>query len=145
MTVATKPDAAGNRTPVQGIESEPGFHKQTFCNFVRILQTQFVQRDVLVMFWYQRQHWEVWKERWLSVMFDSKEGKFTFIWMNFYIKSIFVMDPIFLKNKAERKSRKFQFPAKKPPGHLEHLRKHHSPTLMETLFLTSIIIPFFLC
>lgn len=29
MTVATKPDAAGNRIPVQGIESEPGFQKQT--------------------------------------------------------------------------------------------------------------------
>lgn len=54
------------------------------------------------------------------------------------------MDPIFLKNKEERKSRKFQFPAKKPPGHLEHLRKHHSPTLMETLVFTTITIPFFL-
>lgn len=78
MPVATKPDAAGNRTPFQGTESEPGFHKQTFCNFVRILQAQFVQRDVLVMFWYQRQHWEVWEESWLSVMVGSEEGRFTY-------------------------------------------------------------------
>lgn len=27
MTVATKTDAVGNRTPVQGTESEPGFLK----------------------------------------------------------------------------------------------------------------------
>lgn len=54
------------------------------------------------------------------------------------------MDLIFLRNKAEKKSRKFQFPAKKPPGHLEHLRKHHRPTLMKTLFLTAKIIPLLL-
>lgn len=48
------------------------------------------------------------------------------------------MDLNFWENKAEQKSRKLQFPAKKPPWHLEH---HFRPPLMETFDFNVFFFP----
>lgn len=67
---------------VTGHQSREQTVSQAFTNkhFVTLSESYrpSLSSDVLVMFWYQRQHWEVWKERWLSVMVDSQEGKFTY-------------------------------------------------------------------
>lgn len=98
-----------------------------------------------IMFWSWYQ-WEVWAERSLrssSLIVDSEEGRFIYV-NEFFYKKVSLSGSRLLKEQSREKVEKVSISCQKASSTPRPSMRAslHRPTLMEALFLASIIILF---